>query len=78
MYQTPKAKSLDRADHVWFERRKGGWKCLLCGAVTDLIPPDYPTDKDWIPARYDKLTKDERALAPFNLDADDANCWKQR
>jgi hypothetical protein len=65
MYQTPKTPKMSRADHVWVERRGGGYKCCLCGAVTDERPPPFPTAKDWMPVKFDKLTAQERELAPF-------------
>lgn len=65
MYQTPINKRLDRKDHVWLRQQNGNYKCCLCGAVVEGSPPDYPTDKDWLPRRYEPLTEDEREAVPY-------------
>lgn len=71
MFQTTQHKSADRKDHVW--RRLAGakgradgmkFKCLLCGAVTPATPPDHPTPAHWLPAAFEPLTAEERALVP--------------
>lgn len=64
-YQTTKMKNLDRTDHVWY-RSGQKWKCVLCGATTKAIPPDHPTDPEWVPDVYEKLEDKERNLAPFD------------
>lgn len=63
MFQKAGKKSLNRSDHVWMEQR-GGYKCCLCGAIC-VIPPDYPTPHDWMPNKYEQLTRDERDKAPL-------------
>lgn len=64
MFQTPKSRKLDRADHVWTTHYgRSGWICCLCGALTTR-PPDYPTPGDWLPTEFVKLTDAERALCP--------------
>lgn len=50
-----------RTDHVWTQSGHR-WKCVLCGAVTLSIPPDYPTPDHWQPHSYEKLTGAERDL----------------
>lgn len=60
-------KQPDRTDHVW--RGLGtvtivGWKCVLCGGVTNKTPPFYPTPTDWVPEKTEKLTDEERAMCP--------------
>lgn len=55
-------RPLDRTDHVWL-RRRGGYKCVLCGGITSR-PPQYPTPKDWVPTRYEPLDDEERLLVP--------------
>ena len=70
MFQTIKmpSRKVTRTDCIWREIRSAGaeplWRCVLCGAVCHQ-PPDFPTPKDWLPLRYDKLTAEDRALAPF-------------
>jgi hypothetical protein len=51
-----------RSDHVWFSR-KDGFLCVLCGALCSK-PPAFPTPAEWMPDRYEALTKEERALCP--------------
>jgi hypothetical protein len=55
----------DRKDHVWARWGKGGWKCVLCGAVTRTKePPPYPTPGDFVPDLFEELTDAERAQCP--------------
>lgn len=61
LFQTPKTKNLKRSDHIW-NRSGKGWKCLLCGGITFNTPPEFPTDQDWTPERYEKLTDKERDM----------------
>ena len=64
-FQQTGQKRLNRSEHVWYHRAKSGtWKCVLCGAVCSK-PPECPTPKDWMPDTYESLTKDERALYPY-------------
>lgn len=66
LYQTPKTRKPDRTDHVWVRRVEGGFKCVLCGGVTNEEPPMSPTPKGWMPDHYElPLTPEERAQAPF-------------
>jgi hypothetical protein len=62
-FQIVGAPGLKRTDHVWF-RRKGRWKCALCGCFTRKAPPKFPTPEGWLPEGVEKLTPDERALCP--------------
>lgn len=64
-FQTPRLKDLDRKDHIWNRVHARRYKCLLCGAITDSVPPHYPTDKGWEPNSYEELTDKERNLIPF-------------
>lgn len=66
-YQTTDTPKPDRTDHVWIKViNKHEFKCCLCGAVTNTIPPNYPTPMEWIPKLgYEKLTPAERELVPF-------------
>ena len=55
---------IDRSKHVWTKTWTAGkshFKCVLCGAIT---PDDRPIFE---PVKYEPLTKQERALAPFRL-----------
>ena len=59
---------LNRLDHVWF-RRKGRWKCCLCGSVTRKSPPPRrrkgeTAPETWLPEAVEPLTREERALCP--------------
>ena len=68
-FQTPRDKSHDRSDHIWFLQSGGGgvtYKCCLCGGLT-LNPPNYPTPKHWLPTEFEDLTDAERQLVPFVL-----------
>ena len=56
--------AVDYSEHLW-QAQPERWKCLTCGAITKTIPPEVPTPVDWLPERYEKVTKDERALVPF-------------
>ena len=62
-YQTIQDDEVDRKDHCWVHLKNGDYKCVLCGALT-VQPPVYPTPRNWIPRRYEPLTKDERNLCP--------------
>jgi hypothetical protein len=66
-YQTPKQAAgglLDRKDHIWIDRTDGkGYKCVLCGAVSLVTPPRYPTAPDWLPDHYEGLTNQERIMS---------------
>ena len=53
----------DRKDHIWI-KLGDAYKCALCGAVTRKLPP-FPTPLVWLPERYEKLTPEEREMAPF-------------
>ncbi len=65
-YQTPDTRRPDRADHIWFLRPGGGYKCCLCGAVTT-APPPYPTPTAWSPDDYElPLTPTERRVCPYD------------
>lgn len=68
MFQTPKTVPLERTDHCWVAKNRALFKCCLCGAIT-AKPPQFPTPEDWMPARYDPLTNEERALVPHTLGA---------
>jgi len=58
-----RCKTPDRKDHLWAKVPDGpGFKCVLCGAVTPTRPPSYPTPGDWMPARYERLTDQDRSL----------------
>lgn len=48
----------DRSMHIWV-RRGDEWKCVLCGGITS-----QPSDNGGCD-RYEKLTDEERALAPY-------------
>jgi hypothetical protein len=62
-FQSVLEKRLVRSDHAWHsEARRGLHKCCLCGAITHETPPDFPTDKTWMPERYEKLTEEDREL----------------
>jgi hypothetical protein len=53
----------DRADHIWFKRDRGGYKCCLCGGLADEMPP-YPTPAAFMPLRFEPLTDIERLRSP--------------
>ena len=64
-YQTPETPGVRRNDHVWFVRPKGGFKCCICGCVTDR-PPPFPTPDSWDPDGFElPLTPVERNLCPY-------------
>lgn len=63
MFQQPTRKQVNRADHVWYKRPDGTYKCCLCGGVT-LLPPHYPTPDDWLPERYEVVEEADRLLSP--------------
>ncbi len=52
-----------RTEHVWHPRRRGGWVCVLCGAV-HYNPPPHPAPAEWVPEFYEPLTDKLRALCP--------------
>ena len=60
-FQTHAMRRLIRADHVFIDRLDGTFVCGLCGAVTK-DPPQFPTDKGWMPDFYTRLTDEERKL----------------
>lgn len=51
-----------RNEHIWHHRRDGSFKCVLCGAIT--TSPGVVEHKGLAPERYEKLTDEERDLAP--------------
>lgn len=64
-YQTPdRPGGVDRTDHVWVGRGDG-YLCVLCGGVTAGPPPGYPTPAGFVPERFVRLTKLDRARCPF-------------
>lgn len=65
-YQRVGQVRVDRLDHVWFRLHLGGYKCCLCGAVTN-EPPPAPTPADWFPEEYWPLTDKDRTLCPAEV-----------
>ncbi len=64
-FQTIDQRKPNRADHVWlYLKYRGHHKCVLCGAITPELPPPYPTDPNWLPIRYEKLTGEELVMCP--------------
>ena len=76
VHQTPKTKYPNRADHIWTRKSADEYKCVLCGAITfQRVPPNHPTDPEWVPLRYEKLTDDEKLLCPFVLGKDEGGSY---
>ena len=49
--------------HLWQPPCDGhGWKCLLCGGLTNRLPTT-PTPEGWVPAAFEPLTISEHADA---------------
>ncbi len=62
IFQKVGQRKVDRKDHCW-RQWDGGYKCVLCGAVTK-YPPPYPTPPKWMPDRYEVVTKEDDELCP--------------
>lgn len=63
MFQVVGDSKPNRVDHVWLEDHVQ-FKCVLCGAVTQLPPPAYPTPTNWEPDGYEPLTAGDRLACP--------------
>ena len=62
MVQSVRDSQPKRTDHVWYRKDGNGFKCCLCGALTNK-PPDFPTPVDWMPEMgYEQLTETERTI----------------
>lgn len=54
--------NLNRADHIWYYRKSDDrWKCVMCGEVVETPH----SDDALVPRVIEKLTDEERAMAPF-------------
>jgi hypothetical protein len=59
----PPPLSRRATEHQWLQLDGGRYKCVTCGAVCRVLPPD-PEPADWCPDRYEPLTDGERAYSP--------------